>query len=126
MTIIDASSGYHYLKLDNITSGLTTFACYFGRHRCITVPFGITPVGDIYQQKIEKLFKDLANVLGIADDILIIGYAAGGGDHDRVMQICHWENKPKPNKCYFRCTKIPFFGEDPEKECIQTQGSSTQ
>ena len=31
MSIIDASSGYHNLKLDDKSSCLTTFACQFGR-----------------------------------------------------------------------------------------------
>ena len=33
MSIIDASSGYHNLKLDKQSSYLTTFACLFGRYR---------------------------------------------------------------------------------------------
>ena len=33
MSIIDASSGYHCLQLDNKSSYLTTFACPFGRYR---------------------------------------------------------------------------------------------
>ena len=32
MSIIDASSGYHNLKLDEKSSFLTTFACPFGRY----------------------------------------------------------------------------------------------
>ena len=33
------------------------------------------------QQKIDKIFKDLHNVFGIADDILVIGYDVDGKDH---------------------------------------------
>ena len=33
LSIIDASSGYHNLKLDEKSSYLTTFACQFGRYR---------------------------------------------------------------------------------------------
>ena len=32
MSIIDASSGYHNLKLDEKSSYLTTYACPFGQH----------------------------------------------------------------------------------------------
>ena len=34
------------------------------------------PSCDMFQQKIDKTFKDLPNVFGIADDILILGYDA--------------------------------------------------
>ena len=32
----------------------------------------------MFQRKIDKSFKDLPNVFGIADDILVVGYDAGG------------------------------------------------
>ena len=45
----------------------------------------------MFQQKIGEIFKDLPNVFGIADDILIAGCATEGRDHDKslkqVMQI---------------------------------------
>ena len=49
------------------------------------------------QQKIRKIFKDLPNVFGIEDDILIAGYDADGRDHDRtlrhIIQICLQEKE---------------------------------
>ena len=35
------------------------------------------------QSKIDEIFKELPNVLGIADDILSIGYNSSGLDHDK-------------------------------------------
>ena len=40
MSIIDANSGYHNLKLDDNSSYLTTFAWQFGRYRYKHLPFG--------------------------------------------------------------------------------------
>ena len=34
------------------------------------------------QRKICKIFKDIPNVFGIADDILVAGYEADGKDYD--------------------------------------------
>ena len=39
MSIIDASSGFHNLKLDDKSSYLTTFACQFGKYRYKQLPF---------------------------------------------------------------------------------------
>ena len=73
MSVIDASSGYHNLKLDKQSSYLTTFACPFGRYTYKQLPFGAALAGDMFQCKIAKIFNDMLNVFGIADDILVIG-----------------------------------------------------
>ena len=55
-------------------------------------------------------------VFGIANDISVVGYKAEGKDHDetlqRVLQICTQVNlKLNKDKCHFRYTSVPFFGE---------------
>ena len=49
------------------------------------LPFGAVPAGDMFQHKIEKLFNDMPNVFGIADDILVIGYDKDGADNDEAV-----------------------------------------
>ena len=58
----------------------------------------------------------MPNVFGIADDILVIGYNENGADHDaavhKVLWTCKEVNlKLNKEKCHFRCTSIPLFGE---------------
>ena len=92
MSIIDANSGYHNLKLDDKSSYLTTFECQFGRYRYKHLPFGAVPVGDMSQHKIDEIFNDMSNMFGIADDILVVGYNDNGRDHNEtvhnVLQRC--------------------------------------
>ena len=50
------------------------------------------------------------------DDILVIGYDEDGTDHNemvcKVLKRCKEVNLRLNNeKCHFRCTSIPFFGE---------------
>ena len=40
----------------------------------------------MFQQKIDEIFKDLQNKLGILDDILVVGYDSNGKDHDKMLQ----------------------------------------
>ena len=92
------------------------FACQFGRYRYKQLPFGAAPAVDMFQKKIDEIFKDLANVFSIADDLLVVGYEADGKDHDdtvhRVLKRCRQVNlKLNKDKCHFRCTSVPFFGE---------------
>ena len=70
----------------------------------------------MFQRKIDKIFIELLNVFNIADDILVVLYEADGKDQDetlrRVLQICRQVNlKLNKDKCHFRCTSVPFFGE---------------
>ena len=80
------------------------------------LPFGATPKGDMFQHKIDEIFKDLYNIFGIADDILVVGYHSDGKDHDEtlwwMLQICRHVNlKLSKDKCHFRCTSLLFLGE---------------
>ena len=86
MTIIDASSHYHSLRLNEEPMYLTMFTCQFGRYRFTRLPFEVMPVDDVFQQKRDKIFKDLPNVFGIAHNILIAGYSADHRDHDRTVR----------------------------------------
>ena len=112
MALINASSGYHNLNLDKI-SCFTTLACHFGRYRFTKLPFRVVLAGEMFQQKIDEIFKDLQDIFGITCDILIVRYDANSSDHKKnlqlVMQICQCENsKLNKNKCHFRCTTVPF------------------
>ena len=115
MPIIDVSLGYHNLQLDTKSSYLTTFACPFGRYQYKCLPFGAAPVGNMFQCKINEIFNDMPNILGIADDILVNSYDEDGKDHDEavynVLRQCKEVNlKLNKDKCHLRCMSIPFFG----------------
>ena len=116
MSIIDANSRYHNLKLDKQSSYLTTFAFQFGRYRYKHLPFNAAPAGDLFQCKIDEISNDIPNVFCIADDILVIGYDKDKIDYDKavykVLRQCQDVNlKLNKEKCHFRCTSIPFFSE---------------
>ena len=69
----------------------------------------------MFQRKTDEICKELPNVFGTANDILVVGYGADGKDHYetvwRVLQKCTLVNlKLNKDKCHFRCTSVPFFG----------------
>ena len=124
MSIINVSLGHHNLKLDKQSSYLTTFACPFGKYRYKHLSLGAVLAGNIFQCKIDEIFNDMPDVFGIADDILVMGYDKDGTDHDEavynVLRQCQDVNlKLNKDKCHFRCTLIPFFGEVVSREGIQ-------
>ena len=85
LSLIDTSSRYHNLWLDEKSSYLMMFTCQFGRYRYKRLPFGAAPAGDLFHQKIDEIFNNMPNVFGIADDILVAGYNTDGKDHDDTV-----------------------------------------
>ena len=73
------------------------------------------PTSDMFQRKIDELFKGIPKMFGITDDILIAGFDELDRDHNeavvKVIEICRKANlKLNKDKCHFRCTSILFFG----------------
>ena len=131
MSIINASLGYHNLKLDKQSSHLTTFACPFCRYRYKQLLFRAALAGDMFQYKIDEIFNDMPNVFGLADDILVTGYDKDGGDHDevvyKVLKQCQDVNlKLNREKCHFRCMSIPFFGEVVSRHGVQPDSQKSE
>ena len=85
-SLIDVTSGYYNLKLDERSSYFTTFACQSGRYRIKRLLFGTTPTGDMFQRKTDEIFKGLPNVFVIADDVLVVGYDSDSKDHDNTLK----------------------------------------
>ena len=114
LSLIDASTAYHNLKLDERSSYLTMFACQFDRYWYRRLPFEVGPTGHMFQWRIDEIFKDLPNVFGKADDILAVGYSSDGKDHNdtwqKVIQICRQVNlELVKDRCHFRCTSVQFL-----------------
>ena len=55
------------------------------RYRYKRLPVGAAPAGDMFQHRINEIFKNLPNVFGIADYILAIDYDTDGKDHDEML-----------------------------------------
>ena len=114
-SILDARSGYWNMKLDEKSSLLTTFNTPFGRYKYNRLPFGLNLSQDIFQKKIDETFGSIPGCVGIADDLVIIGFKEDGSDHDRnLIRVLETARKTgvrfNPDKMKIRCKEIPFFG----------------
>ena len=50
------------------------------------LPFSAAPAGYIFQCKIDQIFKELANIFGIAGNILIVGYDTDGKERETTLR----------------------------------------
>ena len=81
--LLDANSSYHNLKWDKKSSYFTSVLLQFGKR----LPFKATPAVDMFQRNINKIFKELPIVFGIADNMLLIGYEGDDADHNRTIRV---------------------------------------
>ena len=83
------------------------------------MPFGISPAGEIFQQRLDQAIDDLDGVRTVADDILIIENGEtmqeAVADHDRKLKElfdrCRAKHiKLNPNKIELKKTSMPYIG----------------
>ena len=53
-TKLDCKNGYWLIPLEHDWSVLTTFNTPFGRYKWNRMPFGISPVGEIFQRRLDQ------------------------------------------------------------------------
>ena len=86
VSVLDATSGYWQVKLDEASSKLCTFFTPFGRYRFTRLPSGIKSAPEVFQNHMPELFSDVEGVKVIVHDILVWG--KDDEDHDaRLEQV---------------------------------------
>ena len=125
-SIVDSTKSFFNLGLTERASLLTTFGtmyCY------LRVPMGASLSSDVYQDKVDEIFQDIPQCVGIADDIVIFGYGDIDHDHtlynvlDRARDIGMHFN---PDKCTFKQDSISFYGMTLSAEGVKPDPKKTE
>ena len=108
-SIVDSTKSFFNLGLIERVSLLTTFGTMYGRYCYLRVPMGASLSSDVYQYKVDEIFEDISQCIGIADDIIIFGY----NDHDATLySVLNRANdvdmRFNLNKCAFKQDSISF------------------
>ena len=80
-SIVDSAKSFFNPSLIRKASLFTTFGTMHGHYCYLRVPMGASLSSDVYQFKIDEIFEDISQGVGIADDIVIFGY----NDHDKTL-----------------------------------------
>ena len=72
-SVVDTTKGHWHVELDHESSLLCTFNMPFGRYRFKRLRFGIVVSQDIFQQRLDDIYRNVPNVTGIANDIIVFG-----------------------------------------------------
>ena len=70
-SVLDASSGYWQISLDQESAKLRTFNSPFGRYMFKRLPFGLSSTQDIFQKVMTDMLEDIDGVEMVVDDILV-------------------------------------------------------
>ena len=81
--IVDSTKSFFNLGLTKRASLLTTFGTMYGHYCYLRVPMGASLSSDVYQYKVDEIFEDIPQCMGITDDIVIFGY--NNQDHDATL-----------------------------------------
>ena len=113
LSVVDTTKGYWHIELDHESSLLCTFNTPFGRYRFKRLPFGIVVSQDIFQRRLDDIYRNVPNVTGIADDIIVFGSTQE--EHDVAflnMLTATQANNVSLNseKLQFKQQSVNFYG----------------
>ena len=111
-TLKDATSGYWHIVLDLASSLLTMFNTPWGKFRWLRLPFGLKIASDVFQERLDRVFRLLKGVHGIADDILT--HRETEIQHDgrllTLLETARMNNLSlNPEEIQFKSTDCKFF-----------------
>ena len=120
-SILDATSGFWQLKLDDESSRLCAFNTPIGRYRFTRLPFRVKCAPEIFQRTMDRMVEDLEGVEVIMDDVVVAGDET---THDERLQK-FLDRAPKQGlklnkeKCKIRETQVPHVGHLLSSEGLQ-------
>ncbi|KAL4008088.1 hypothetical protein ACER0C_001940 [Sarotherodon galilaeus] len=99
-TVLDTSSGFWQLKLDEASSRLCTFNTPFGRYRFLRLPFGINSAPEVFHRTVRQLFEGIDGTKVQHDDRL-----------RQVLERARAKNfKLNKDKCKVGLEEIKYLG----------------
>ena len=112
VSILDATSGFWQLKLDDESSRLCAFNTPIGRYRFTRLPFRVKCAPEIFQRTMDRMVEDLEGVEVIMDAAVVAGDET---THDERLQkfldrAAKQGLKLNKETCKIRQTQVPHVG----------------
>jgi hypothetical protein len=79
--------GYYSMPLNEEAKQLCVISLPWGLYRYEVLPQGIKPATDIFQQRMNALYRDMDNVDTFLDDTMILGYSTFDAHLDDVVEV---------------------------------------
>lgn len=128
-TVLDASSGFWQLKLDDASSRLCTFNTPFGRYSFLRLAFGINSAPEVFHGTVRQLFEGIEGVETYIDDLLVWGETKEQHDHRlrQVLERARAKNlKLNKEKCKVGLDEIKYLGHIFSKDGLKPDQSKIE
>ncbi|RXN21598.1 Transposon Ty3-I Gag-Pol [Labeo rohita] len=128
-TVLDASSGFWQLKLDEASSRLCKFNTPFGRYRFLRLAFGINSAPEVFHRTVGQLFEGIEGVETYIDDLLIWGETKQQHDERlrQVLERARVKNfKLNKERCKVGLEEIKYLGHVFSKEGLKPDQSKIE
>ncbi len=126
-TVLDASSGFWQLKLDEESSCLCTFNTPFGCYRFFRLAFGMNSAPEMFHRTVGQLFEGIEGIATYIDDLLIWGETKEQHD-ERLRQVLERARIKnfKLNKKKYKVEEIKYLGHVFSKEGLKPDQSKIE
>jgi len=112
-SFLDATQGFHHVRLSPESTTLTTFNTPFGRYKWLCMPYGLISASEVFHRRMVELFQDIKGVEIFIDDIAVWGKTKE--EHDerlhavlrRCSEVGIHLNK---SKCKFNAKEARYLG----------------
>ena len=111
---LDLSKGYYQVPMSPADIPKTAFMCHQGRFEFVRMPFGVKNAPAVFQELMQKLFKDLAYCCTPYMDDLVI-FSSTWEEHVQHVRLVLGKLRAagltaNPAKCHWGGTKMEFLG----------------
>ncbi|XP_032240284.2 uncharacterized protein K02A2.6 [Nematostella vectensis] len=116
---LDLTKAYSQIPLDDSAKQFTTLTTHKGLYAYNRLPFGVASSAAIFQQQMDRIFKDLPQVLCYQDDILVTG--RDSEEHlsnlEEVLRRLHANGlTAQREKCEFMQPSLKYLGHVIDKD----------
>lgn len=121
-SVLDATSGFWQIKLDETSSKLCTVNTPFGRYRFNRLPFGIKSAPEVFQKIMTDLMNGIPHTEVVVDDILVWGTEEKEHDQSlrQVLDRARESNlKLSLKKCKVKREEVQYIGHVLSKDGIK-------
>ena len=111
---LDATAGFHQIRLDRPSSLLTTFNTPYGRYRYLRLPMGICSAPEVFHKTVHQFLEDGEGVSVYMDDIIVWGSTVEEHDEhltETLQKLSEVGLVLNLDKCVFRQTELSYLGE---------------
>jgi len=110
--VLDMSSGFWHIELDDESADYCTFQTPFGRYQFCRLCFGLSSAPEIFMERVASIFGDIQGCYPYFNDLIIAG--KDEAEHDRILKqvmnrTCEFNVRFNVDKLQYKQSEVQFW-----------------